>query len=79
MWKTTEWSPATTAASPLFLGNNEIAVFGSYGAGGARIIINIDGSGYSATVKEQHKATNGLASDQQTPVILGDLYLERFA
>ncbi|HEX7494479.1 MAG TPA: PQQ-binding-like beta-propeller repeat protein [Bacteroidales bacterium] len=72
MWKTTEWSPATTAASPLFLGNNEIAVFGSYGAGGARIIINVDGSGYSATVREQHKATNGLSSDQQTPVILGD-------
>jgi outer membrane protein assembly factor BamB len=72
MWKTTEWSPATTAASPLFLGNNEIAVFGSYGAGGARIIISAEGSGYSATVREQHKATNGLSSDQQTPVILGD-------
>ncbi len=72
MWKTTEWSPATTAASPLFLGNNEIAVFGSYGAGGARIMISSEGSGYSASVKEQHKATNGLSSDQQTPVILGD-------
>jgi len=72
MWTTTEWSPATTAASPLFLGNNEIAVFGSYGAGGARIIINATPTGYSATVKEQHKATNGLASDQQTPVIIGN-------
>jgi outer membrane protein assembly factor BamB len=72
MWKTTEWSPATTAASPLFLGNNEIAVFGSYGAGGAKIMISSEGSGYSASVKEQHKATNGLSSDQQTPVILGD-------
>jgi outer membrane protein assembly factor BamB len=72
MWKTNEWSPATTAASPLFLGNNEIAVFGSYGAGGARIVINSVGSGYSATVREQHKSTNGLSSDQQTPVILGD-------
>jgi len=72
MWKTTDWSPATTAASPLYLGNNEIAVFGSYGAGGARIIVNTEGSGYTATVKEQHKATNGLSSDQQTPVILGD-------
>jgi outer membrane protein assembly factor BamB len=72
MWKTTEWSPATTAASPLFLGNNEIAVFGSYGAGGARITINADGSGYSAKVTEQHKATNGLSSDQQTPIITGD-------
>ena len=72
MWKTSDWSPATTAASPLFLGNNEIAVFGSYGAGGARIKISTEGSGYSATVREQHKATNGLSSDQQTPVILGD-------
>ena len=72
MWITTEWSPATTAASPVYLGNNEIAVFGSYGAGGARIVITNTGSGYTAAVKEQHKATDGLASDQQTPIILGD-------
>ena len=72
MWQTTEWSPATTAASPLFLGNNEIAVFGSYGAGGARLKINFNGSDFSAALVEQHKATNGIASDQQTPVIIGD-------
>jgi outer membrane protein assembly factor BamB len=72
LWSTTEWSPATTAASPLYIGNNEIAVFGSYGAGGARIEISYDGSKYSATVKEQHKGTEGIASDQQTPVIIGD-------
>ena len=72
LWLTTDWSPATTAASPVFLGNNEIAVFGSYGAGGAKITITYNGSVYSATVKEQHKATNGLASDQQTPIITGD-------
>jgi outer membrane protein assembly factor BamB len=72
MWITTDWSPATTAASPLFLGNNEIAVFGSYGAGGARIVINSTATGYSASLKEQHKATNGLASDQQTPIVIGN-------
>jgi outer membrane protein assembly factor BamB len=72
MWLTKEWSPATTAASPIYLGNSEIAVFGSYGAGGGRIAISNSGSGYSASLKEQHKATNGLASDQQTPVIVGD-------
>lgn len=72
LWKTTEWSPATVAASPLLLTNNEIAVFGSYGAGGARLKINFDGSDYSATLIEQHKATEGIASDQQTPIIIGD-------
>jgi outer membrane protein assembly factor BamB len=72
MWTTTDWSPATTAASPVYLGNNEIAVFGSYGAGGARIAISPDGAGYKAVIKEQHKATEGLTSDQQTPIIIGD-------
>jgi outer membrane protein assembly factor BamB len=72
MWVTTDWSPATTAASPILISNNEIAVFGSYGAGGARIVISSNGSGYSASVKDQHKATNGIASDQQTPVIIKD-------
>jgi outer membrane protein assembly factor BamB len=72
LWSTKEWSPATTAASPLLLGNNEIAVFGSYGAGGARLIVSYDGSRYSVAVKEQHKATDGIASDQQTPIIIGE-------
>ena len=72
LWKTTEWSPATVAPSPLLLGGNEIAVFGSYGAGGARLKINFNGTDYSATLIEQHKATEGIASDQQTPIIVGD-------
>jgi outer membrane protein assembly factor BamB len=72
LWSTTEWDPATTAASPLLLGNNEIAVFGSYGAGGARIKIKNDVSGYSASMVEEHKATNGISSDQQTPILVGE-------
>jgi outer membrane protein assembly factor BamB len=72
LWCTKEWSPATTAASPVYLGNNEIAVFGSYGAGGAKISVKFDGSKFSASVIEQHKATDGMASDQQTPVLTGD-------
>jgi len=69
LWKTLEWNPATVAASPVSIGNNEIAVFGSYGAGGAKIRINQAAGGYEAVVVEQHKATEGLSSDQQTPVI----------
>jgi outer membrane protein assembly factor BamB len=72
LWKTKEWSPATTAASPLYLGNNEIAVFGSYGAGGAKIKIDFNGSEYSASLVESHKAPEGMSSDQQTPILTGD-------
>jgi len=73
LWLTKEWNPATTAASPLYLENNEIAVFGSYGAGGARLRIDYDGTSFSAKVIETHKAMEGASSDQHTPIITGNL------
>jgi len=72
LWITKEWNPATTAASPVYIGNNEIAVFGSYGAGGARLRIDTDGSSFSAKVIEVHKAAGGISSDQHTPVVYGN-------
>lgn len=72
LWTTSAWSPSITVASPVSLGNNEIAVFGSYGAGGARVRILKNGETYSAQVSEQHKASDGLASEQQTPILKND-------
>ncbi len=72
LWRTLDWSPATVAASPLYLGNNEIAVFGSYGAGGAKIKISKTSGRFEAKVSDVHKATDGLASDQQTPILNDD-------
>ncbi len=72
LWLTRDWNPSVVAASPLLIGNSEIAVFGSYGAGGAKLKINYDGSGFSVTVVEMHKATEGMASDQQTPILNGN-------
>ncbi|MDY0097992.1 MAG: PQQ-binding-like beta-propeller repeat protein [Bacteroidales bacterium] len=72
LWRTDEWSPAIVAASPLYLGNNEIAVFGAYGTGGARIKIHFENGIYTAEVLEKHKSINGLSSDQQTPVLLDE-------
>ncbi len=73
LWLTKAWNPATTAASPIYLGNDEIAVFGAYGAGGARLRINFDGTSYSVSVVEMHKTMEGISSDQHTPIIDGDL------
>lgn len=72
LWMTKAWSPATTAASPVYIGNNEIAVFGSYGAGGAKVKVDFDGTKFSASVKDLHKANEGIASDQQTPILYGE-------
>ncbi len=72
LWKTTEWSPSIAVASPVYLGNNELVAFGSYGAGAARIRISKDESGYSSAVIEQHKASGGIANEQQTPILKSD-------
>ena len=72
LWKTTEWSPSIAVASPVYLGNGEIAVFGSYGSGAARIRIVKNESGFKATVSDQHKASDGIASEQQTPILKGE-------
>ena len=72
LWSTREWSPSITVASPLYLGNNEFAAFGSYGAGTARIRISTDDKGYNASIIEQHKSSGGLASEQHTPILVGE-------
>ncbi|MGB8490494.1 MAG: PQQ-binding-like beta-propeller repeat protein [Bacteroidales bacterium] len=72
LWKTKEWSPSITVSSPVYLGNGELAVFGSYGAGAARLKVTNDGGAYKVALTEQHKSSGGLASEQQTPILTGD-------
>jgi outer membrane protein assembly factor BamB len=71
LWITRDWNPSIAVASPLYLGNDEIAVFGSYGAGAARIKISAEGNGFAAKVIEQHKSSQGMASEQHTPILTG--------
>ena len=72
LWKTSQWNPSITVASPVYLGNGELAVFGSYGAGAARIKVTKEESGYKAVVTEQHKPSEGIACEQHTPILTGD-------
>jgi outer membrane protein assembly factor BamB len=72
LWKTTDWSPSIAVSSPVYLGNGEIAVFGSYGAGAARLKIDKNEPGFTAVVSEQHKSSGGIACEQQTPILKGN-------
>jgi outer membrane protein assembly factor BamB len=72
LWKTTDWNPNIAVSSPVYLGNGELVTFGSYGAGAARIKVRQDASGFSAVVTEQHKSSEGIAGEQQTPILKGD-------
>ena len=72
LWKTSGWSPPVVVPSPVYAGNNEIIVTAGYGAGGSKIKINKNNSGYEATVIEKHTPREGLASEQHTPVLSGE-------
>lgn len=72
LWETNEWSPTVVATSPVYLGNNEIAFTTGYGAGGGKIRITKSGNTFGAQLIEKHGPREGLASEQQTPLLAGD-------
>jgi outer membrane protein assembly factor BamB len=68
LWITKDFSPNVIAPSPLYVGQNKIFVTAGYGAGSALIRINSDGAGYKAETLQSFKPSEGMASEQQTPI-----------
>ncbi len=69
LWVNTEWNPAVVAPSPVKISDNELVVLAGYGFGGGRITINRSGSSYTATLTSKHNPREGIASEQQTPIL----------
>jgi outer membrane protein assembly factor BamB len=75
LWKNAEFAPAVVAPSPVVMDNGLILVTAGYGAGTALIKITYSSSGFTAKMIDQFKPSDGIASEQQTPVYLnGYLY-----
>ncbi|MDR0295136.1 MAG: PQQ-binding-like beta-propeller repeat protein [Prevotellaceae bacterium] len=69
LWNVDKWKPSVVAPSPLQLSSGEIALTAGYGAGGALLQVrNIDGK-WIATITDQYKSSEGLSSEQQTPIL----------
>ena len=75
LWHTDGWQPAVIAPSPLQLSASLIFVVAGYGTGGALLRVNKTGDRWTAEVVEQYKPNEGLASEQQTPILYGDKIL----
>ena len=69
LWEITDWAPSVIAPSPVYLGNNKIYVTGGYGAGGAIIQISEKNGGFTAKLDSKFAPSEGLASEQQTPIV----------
>lgn len=73
LWETTGFAPAVVAPSPVVMKNGYIFVTAGYGAGAA--LLKVDAQQNGVRIIQQYKPSEGLASEQQTPVYIdGYLY-----
>jgi len=63
------WRPSVIAPSPVQLSSDKIALTAGYGAGGALLQVKNANGKWSATITDQYKPSEGLASEQQTPIL----------
>lgn len=68
LWSASKWQPSVVAPSPLQISGNQVFLVAGYGAGGALLQVDKNGNGWNATVKDSYKASEGMSSEQQTPI-----------
>jgi outer membrane protein assembly factor BamB len=75
LWQTNMWNHSVVAPSAVQLDSERIFLTAGYGAGSMVLRVNHDsGSGFSITVDQEYEPKEGLASEQQTPILF-DGYL----
>ncbi len=72
LWHYKEFSPNVVAPSPLIIDNNTILMTAGYGAGGVVFSIYNENGSYQATTDHIYKPKEGIASEQQTPILYKD-------
>ncbi|BAX82111.1 outer membrane protein assembly factor BamB family protein [Labilibaculum antarcticum] len=72
LWKTKEFSPSVVAPSPVVLKNGKIFMTAGYGAGSILFQIKKNGDSYETLTLQQFKPKDGVASEQQTPIVYKD-------
>lgn len=68
LWSATKWQPSVVAPSPMQISSNQVFLVAGYGAGGALLQVDKAGNGWNATIKDSYKASEGMSSEQQTPI-----------
>jgi len=68
LWKTTAFNPNVVAPSPVILENGRFYITAGYGAGAALFQLVKNGNAYSVELIQKFKPSDGIASEQQTPI-----------
>lgn len=69
LWKTKDFSPSVVAPSPLIFDNGKMFMTAGYGAGAALFQVKKKGQSYQVETLQKYKPKDGMASEQQTPLI----------
>jgi len=73
LWQTNEFAPSVLAPSPLIFDDGKIFITAGYGAGGAMFQLREGNGNISVELLYQYKPKDGMASEQQTPVLVDGL------
>jgi outer membrane protein assembly factor BamB len=75
LWSAAKWQPSVVAPSPLQLSSGAIFLVAGYGAGGALLRVDKSGARWTASIVDQYKPSEGLSSEQQTPILYKDMLI----
>jgi outer membrane protein assembly factor BamB len=75
LWSVNKWQPSVIAPSPVQLSTHKILLTAGYGAGGALLQVTNDNGVWSATMIDRYKPSEGLSSEQQTPLLYNQMLI----
>ncbi len=69
LWTTKEFSPTVVAPSPVVFDDGRIFMTAGYGAGAIMFQLKRENEKYSVSVLQEYKPKDGMACEQQTPIV----------
>jgi len=75
LWSVEKWQPSVIAPSPLQISESDILLLAGYGAGGVVLRLFRTGDKWIASIIEQYKPSEGLSSEQQTPILYNNMII----
>lgn len=69
LWETSAWNHSVVAPSPVAFPDGKIFLTAGYGAGSMMLQLKKTGNSYETEVLSQYLPKDGLASEQQTPIV----------
>ena len=75
LWTNTQWRPSQVSPSPLQVSPSDVLLLAGYGQGGGLLRVNRSGNNWTTTFADQWGHSDGLVSEQQTPILHNNMII----